>query len=328
MYWKLGYTLILVLLAIPASLTGQTSPATPNKSSKPAKWALRRTPDGQPDLQGVWTNATRVPLERPVELGSKEFYTKEEAAEEAKLGLRGDRPKSYSVVQYDLTQYGLETGQQPLAPSLRTSLIVGPTGRIPPMTADGKRRAAERAAFTEKHAFDGPETRSLSERCILWPNEGPPMLPGGYNSNLEIVQGPGYVAIMNETIHDTRLIPLDGRPHVPENIRQLRGDSRGHWEGDTLVIDTTNFTDRTAFRGASDKLHVVERLTRTADNIIIYRFTIDDPSTWIQPWSGEVMMVAISSPIYEYACQEGNYGMADILAGARAQERAEAAGKK
>ena len=326
MNWKLAYA--FVLLTVPASLVAQTAPARPKEATKTTKWIGPRTPDGQPDLQGVWTNATRVPLERPVELGSKEFYTKQEAAEAASRGLRGDRPKSYAAVQYNLTQFGLETGQETLAPSLRTSLIVGPTGRIPPMTADGKRRAAERAAFNQKHAFDGPETRSLSEQCILWPNEGPPMLPGGYNSNLQIVQGPGYVAILNETIHDTRVIPLDGRPHLPASVRQWRGDPRGHWEGDTLVIDSSNFTGRTAFRGASERLHVVERLTRTAANTIMYRFTIEDPSTWIQPWSGEAMMVTISSPIYEYACHEGNYGMADILAGARAQEQAEASGKK
>jgi hypothetical protein len=156
------------------------------------------------------------------------------------------------------------------------------------------------------------------------------MLPGGYNSDLQIVQGAGYVTILHETIHDTRVIPLDGRPHIPQNIRLLRGDPRGHWEGDTLVIDTTNFTDKTAFRGSTDKLHVVERLRRTAEDTIIYQFTVEDPTTWTQPWSGEVMMVKISSPIYEYACQEGNYGMPDILAGARAEEEraAQAGGKK
>jgi hypothetical protein len=263
-------------------------------------------------------------------LGSREFYTQEEAADNAKRGMRGDRPKSYAVVQYDLEQFGLETGQTTVAPSLRTSLIMGATGQIPPYTPAAQKRLAERAGFMEKHAFDGPETRSLSERCILWPNEGPPMLPGGYNSNLDIVQGVGYVAIRHETIHDTRVIPLDGRPHIPQNIRLLRGDARGHWEGDTLVIDTTNFTDKTAFRGSTDKLHVVERLRRTAEDTIIYQFTVEDPTTWTQPWSGEVMMVKISSPIYEYACQEGNYGMPDILAGARVEEEraAQAGGRK
>lgn len=308
---------ISVILAVPALMLGQAA----QSAEKPAKkWVAARTPDGQPDLQGVWTNATRVPLERPAGLGAKELYTEEEAADAAKRGMRGDRPTTYAAVQYDLSQFGLETGQEKLAPSLRTSLITGPDGKIPPMTPEAARRAAEKAAFTRDHAFDGPETRSLAERCILWPNEGPPLLPGGYNSNLQIVQGPGYVAILNETIHDTRLIPLDGRPHLPANVRQWRGDSRGHWEGDTLVVDTTNFTDKTAFRGASENLHVVEKFRRIAADLIEYEFTIDDPSTWTKQWSGQVLMTTISSPIYEYACQEGNYGMPDILAGARLEE--------
>jgi hypothetical protein len=150
------------------------------------------------------------------------------------------------------------------------------------------------------------------------------MLPGGYNSNLEIVQGPAHVAILHETIHDVRVIPLDGRPHLPESVRQWRGDSRGHWEGETLVVDTTNFTDKTAFRGSTQKLHVIERLTRVAPDLISYKFTIEDPATWTRPWSGEVMMTTIKSPIFEYACQEGNYGMPDILNGARATEKAAA----
>jgi hypothetical protein len=324
---SLLYLIVPAFLVAPWLLSAQASPAAKTTSSSPKKWVVPRTPDGQPDLQGVWTNSTRVPLERPVELGAKEFYTKEEAEENVKRGMRGDRPAKYAVVQYDLEQYGLQTGQETVAPSLRTSLIMGPTGRIPPYTTEAQKRMAQRATFMEKHAFDGPETRSLAERCILWPNEGPPMLPGGYNSNLAIVQGAGYFSILHETIHDTRVIPLDGRPHIPQNIQQLRGDPRGHWEGDTLVIDTTNFTDKTAFRGSTEKLHVVERLTRTAEDTIIYRFTVEDPTTWTQSWSGEVIMVKISSPIYEYACQEGNYGMPDILAGARAEEQ-QAAAKK
>ena len=162
----------------------------------------------------------------------------------------------------------------------------------------------------------------------MWPNEGPPMLPAGYNSNLQIVQGQGYVAIMQEMIHDVRIIPIDGSPHLASNVRQWFGDSRGHWEGDTLVVDTTNFTNRTAFRGSSENLHVVERFSRTADDRILYQFTVEDPSTWETSWSGEVPMTKIDGPIYEYACHEGNYGMRNNLSGARAAEKtAQASGK-
>jgi hypothetical protein len=314
---------VLIFSAIPVVIFGQ---AAPSKAAVDKNWRAPRTPDGKPDLQGVWTNSSRVPLERPKELGSREFYTEQEVAENIKKGLRGDRPASYSVVQYDLTQYGLQTGQTKVAPSMRTSIIVGPEGRVPPMIPEAQLRLAEKAAYDERHAFDSAQNRSLSERCILWPNEGPPMLPGGYNSDLEIVQSPDYVAILHETIHDVRLIPLDGGPHLPASVRQWRGDPRGHWEGETLVIDTTNFTGKTAFRGSTQSLHVVERLTRIAPDLISYKFTVEDPATWSQPWSGEVMMTTIDSPIYEYACQEGNYGMPDILSGARATENKAVAG--
>ncbi len=171
------------------------------------------------------------------------------------------------------------------------------------------------------HEFDGPENRGLAERCIIWGAEGPPMLPIGYNSNLQIMQGEGYVAIMQEMIHDVRIIPTDGRPHVASSVRELMGDSRGHWEGNTLVVDTTNFTDRTAFRGSSENLHVVERFTRTDADTVLYQFTVDDPSTWAAPWSAEVPLAKIDGPIFEYACHEGNYGMPNNLSGARAEEK-------
>jgi hypothetical protein len=230
-----------------------------------------------------------------------------------------------------MNQFGLEKGQARVASTIRTSLIVGPEGRIPPMLPEAQQRNAARAAANKGHEFDGPENRTLGEQCIMWPNEGPPIQPAGYNSNLQIVQGPGYVAIMQEMIHDVRVIPTDGRPHAPAGIRQWMGDSRGHWEGNTLVVDTTNFTSRTAFRGSSEKLHVIERFTRSADDTITYQFTVDDPTTWAKPWSAEVPITKSPSAVYEYACQEGNYGMANILSGARATERKaaeEAAAKK
>jgi hypothetical protein len=211
---------------------------------------------------------------------------------------------------------------------MRTSLVVGPEGTIPALLPEAQQRVAAKAAALKGHQFDSHETRPLGERCILWPNEGPPMLPAGYNADLQIVQGPGYVAILQEMIHDARIIPTDGRPHVPSNIRMLMGDSRGHWEGNTLVVDTTNFTDKTAFRNSSDKLHVTERFTRADDDTITYQFTVEDPSTWAKPWSAEIPMTKVDTPIYEYACQEANYGMPNILSGARSEERDAAAAKQ
>jgi len=290
-------------------------------------WTPPKTPDGVPDIQGIFTNSNVTPLERPKDLGSKEFFTKEEADAYAKKELARNvepakpAPGTYADVHYSMAQFGLEKNQSKVSATIRTSLIVGPEGRVPPMLPEAQKRVAARQAANKGHEFDGPENRGLSERCILWAAEGPPMLPIGYNSNLQIVQGPGYVAIMQEMIHDVRIIPTDGRPHVASTVRELMGDSRGHWEGNTLVVDTTNFTDRTAFRGSSENLHVVERFTRTDADTVLYQFTVDDQSTWAQPWSAEVPMTKIDGPIFEYACHEGNYGMPNNLTGARAEEK-------
>jgi hypothetical protein len=294
-------------------------------------WTPPRTPNGHPDLQGFWTNATITPLERPRDLGAKEFFTEEEAAEHRKRALVAvsAAERSGTDAHYEYTQFGLDKTQFQVAFSLRTSLIVGPEGRVPPLTPEAQQRNAERAANAKGHEFDGPESRGIQERCIVWANEGPPMLPPGYNSYLQIVQAPGYVAILQEMIHDVRIIPLDGRPHLPQTVRGWLGDSRGRWEGDTLVVDTTNFTDKTNFRGSRDNLHVVERFTRVSDNTIRYEFTVDDPTTWTKPWSAELPLAKDKGPIYEYACHEANYGMANNLRGARVIEQAaEEAAKK
>ena len=284
-------------------------------------WAVPRTPDGQPDLQGTWSNATNRPFERPKQLGAKEFYTEQEAAELAKKGFIGDRGGPQEV-HYDFSQYGMDANQARFAPNLRTSIVVGPEGRVPPMIPEAMKRNADLAAKAKGHDLDGPENRGLTERCLIYgQQEGPPMLPPMYNFNMEIVEEPGYVAILNEMYHDVRLIPLDGSPHLAEDIRQWRGDSRGHWEGDTLVVDTTNFTDKTRFRGSSEHLHVLERFTRTTPKTILYQFTVDDPHTWAKPWGGELVMGPSNGEIYEFACHEGNYGMMDNLSGARAEER-------
>jgi hypothetical protein len=329
-----------------ALAVGQTSSPTAGSTSKAKEkpWTLSRTPDGQPDLQGVWTNANMVPLERPKELGSKEFYTEQEAAERAKK-MKGVRSDGVVTVEahYDNSQFGLDPGQLKYAPNLRTSIIIGPEGRIPPLTPEAVEIIADRAVKAKGHEFDGPENRPLSERCIEWAQEGPPMLSSGYNNNIEIVQGPGYVGILNEMIHDVRMIPLDGHPHISQKIHQWRGDPRGHWEGNTLVVDSTNFADRkeqyiapafpevrAVFRGAGSTLHIVERFTRTSRDTILYEFAVEDPATWTKPWTGQMVMGPATGEIFEYACQEGNHGLPNDLSGARAAEKkaAEEASKR
>jgi hypothetical protein len=303
-------------------VTAKPAPAAPAAATVGASL---RTPDGQPDIQGYWTNSTVTPLERPKELGDKAYFTPEEAAEYAKRQLAVPEPTgpgTYNDVHYNMSQFGLDKKQSKVASNVRTSLITDPPdGRVPAMTPEARQRNADRAAKNKGHEFDGPENRGLAERCIMWGNEGPPMMPVGYNSNLQIVQGPGYVAIMQEMIHDVRIIPTDNSPHLPSNVRQWMGDSRGHWEGDTLVVDTTNFTDKTAFRGSSENLHLVERFRRVDPNTVLYQFTVNDPSTWTQSWSAEIPMTKIDGPLFEYACSEGNYGMRNNLSGARAEEK-------
>jgi hypothetical protein len=318
----------LTLTAVVASGFISLAPAAePAGAKAPAgkAWTPPRTPDGVPDLQGVYSSASSTPVERPQNLGAKEFYTEAELAENESRSTRraavADRAGTAADVHYDVSQFGLDRGHAKVARNLRTSIVVGPEGKIPPMTAEAQKRIADRAALNRGHQFDGPENRGMAERCLTWGNVGPPMLPVGYNSDLQIVQGAGYVAIMQEMIHDVRTIPTDGRPHLDSNIRQWFGDSRGRWEGNTLVVDTTNFSDRGAFRNASPNLHVVERFTRTDADTVLYQFTVEDPATWTKAWSGEFPMMRVDTPIYEYACQEGNYGMANVLSGARAEEK-------
>jgi hypothetical protein len=307
-------------------------------AAKPASskaWTAPRAPDGHPDLQGIWTNATVTPLERPANLAGKEFLTPDEAAALERQSDDANRAQAQTDIHYDNDLWlGLTTrpDRPRVVSTLRTSLVVDPPdGKIPPMTEEGRRRAAARTEAFKLHPSDGPENRTLQERCIWWVNEGPPMIPQGridQNSNLEIVQTASNVVVHQEMIHDARVIPLDGRPHLPAHMKQWLGDSRGRWEGDTLVVDTTNFTDRTNFRGASGTLHVVERFTRTAPDTIMYRFTVEDPATWSRSWSGESPLRRTAGPIYEYACHEGNYGLLHILRGARHDERMKESGAK
>jgi len=322
--------LLVGVMSVAASLVAgaQTSPAT--------RWNPPRTPDGHPDLQGIWTTHTFTPLERPARYAGKEFLTEEEAAELTRLltepgvdplvlGIFGstDEQRRNRVVQNDPTHYDNAlwlTAPQRALSSLRTSLITDPPdGRLPALTPEARQRAA---AARAAGGFDSYENRPLQERCIMWTHEGPPMMPPPYNDVLQITQTPGYFVVFRELATAPRLIPTAGGPqHLPERVRQWAGDSRGRWEGDTLVVDTTNFNDRTAFQGSSAALHIVERFTRVSADRILYQFTVDDPHTWVRPWTAELPMLQTAGPLYEYACHEGNYGLANTLSGARFTDR-------
>jgi hypothetical protein len=239
---------------------------------------------------------------------------------------RGDEVKSDADIHYDDAIWQLEGYAK--GAMLRTSIVTVPAdGRIPPVTEEGQRRAQARAAARKGIGpFDSAQARGLSERCIYWAHEGPPLLPTGYNSNLQIVQAPMNFVVIPEMMPVARVVPLDGRAKMPATIRAYRGDSRGRWDGDTMVVETTNYSEKTAWRGSTENMKVTERFTMVDRNTIRYQFTVEDPSTWTQSWSGEYEMSRIDGPLFEYACHEGNYGLPSILKGARLAE--EAAKKK
>jgi hypothetical protein len=297
-------------------------------------WVVTKMPDGQPDLQGYWTNNTMTPLQRPNGV-TKAFYTKEEFLEalkkQAELDGEEATPGTVEDVHYDHSQFGLDRTQGLLSPNLRTSMIIDPeNGRLPPLTVEGQKRAADLAAEKRKQGaqYDQAQNLAVGTRCIYM--GGVPILPPAYNNTYQIVQSKGYVMILIEELHEARVIPMDGRPHAPENVRSWLGDSRGHWEGNTLVIETTNFNDKVAFQGASRDLKITERLTRTGEATMKYEFAVEDPHTWTQPWKAEMPATKTDGPIFEHACNEGNYSMKNMLAGARADEKkaAEAAARK
>jgi hypothetical protein len=298
-----------------------------------------RLPDGSPDLQGVWTNATATPMERAPELGDRRAFTAEEAAAISKAALAAvaadaapsDPGKKIEAIEslppvgnYNLfwTDRGMSVAN--IDGEYRTSMIIEPSnGRIPALTADGQQRTAAHAA---RNPNDGPEGRALGERCLLsfGSASGPPMLPVMYNSYYQIVQSPGYVVILVEMVHDARIIRIRER-HTPDDIRKWMGDSIGHWEGDTLVVETRNFRPEQSFRGSSENAVVTERFTRVANDKIVYRFTVDDPATFTSSFTGELPFVTVDANIYEYACHEGNYALPGILSGAREAEKTQQA---
>jgi hypothetical protein len=295
-------------------------------------WNMPRTADGHPDLQGIWNNSTRTPLERPPEFAAKPTVTDAEAKvweqkeHQAWQDLDGTSEGplhktkgSEGTGAYNVLFYDMGSGLARVDGVKRTSLVIDPRdGKVPPLAEPARER--NRAASTAR-AADAANVKDhgLSERCIYVSMAGPPMLPTLYNNNYQIVQTPGAIMILAEEIHDTRIIRMNAQ-HVPANVRQWLGDSIGRWEGDTLVVETTNFTAQTRFRGSSKDLKVTERFTRVDAHNIVYKATVEDPSTWAKPWTVELPFVSAPGPIYEYACHEGNYALADILAGARKAE--------
>jgi hypothetical protein len=308
-----GFAVLTSVIAIflLASVQVGTQTATP--------WTPPHTAWGDPDLQGVWNFATLTPLERPRELAGKEVLTVEEVAEFEKLTLQ-ERYATLSTGDREWWDPGTKVMN-----TRRTSLIVDPRdGRVPAMTPEAQKRAAARAdARRGRGPADSWEDRSLQERCIWFGSAGPPMVPGPYNNDLQLMQTRDYVVMLNEMIHDVRIVPMRGGPRLGPNIRQWMGDSRGRWEGNTLVIETNNFTDERSFRGSGENLSVVERFTRVAADTIEYQFTVADPTTWTRPWSVAFSMTKIQGPLYEFACHEGNYlSMSGTLSGARVEEKA------
>jgi hypothetical protein len=325
-----GRYVVLPLLLVAVSLAAAPAAAQP---------ALSRTPDGRSDLQGIWLNDSATPLERPKALEGRELLTDEEVAE---LKRRADRlfgdgsadfPGGDAVFLAALAN--LERYKSPNATGSsvemvqrrfdnRTSLIVDPAdGRIPALTPEGRQRQSAFAASKLPKSAAGPEELATDIRCITF---GTPRVGGNYGAGhfgyYQIVQTPSYLVVVTEAIHDARIVPLDGRPHLPASVRLWNGDSRGRWEGGTLVVDTTNFSPRSIFMGAAENLHLVERFTRVSPDTIEYRVTLDDPTTWAKPWTAVIQLHHTDDKIYEFACHEGSYDvMRGILLGARAQEK-------
>ena len=312
-----AFAVTAVVLLAPAGVGGQTQADGTSGGAAP------RTAWGDPDLQGRWTNTTTTPLQRPDDLAGRELLSEEERAALDEAGdvareQRGIASGTGETGSYN--NFWVERGVR----MARTSLIVDPPdGRLPPFTPAEAERRAERESYRTREPA-GPEDRNLYERCI---SRGMPgaMMPGFYNHNYQIFQAPGYVVILVEMVHDARIIPLDGRPHADERIRQWLGDSRGRWEGDTLVVETINFVPvngraLTVF-GANETTRLVERFTRIDDETIDYEFTVSDPTEYTAPWTASIPMTSLDGLLYEYACHEGNYGLENILVGARATER-------
>jgi hypothetical protein len=288
-----------------------------------------RTSWGDPLIQGVYTNNTNVPFERPLELGDKAIYSAQEYAVRRNAPAVVETTTVVSEVHYETSDYALNPDQSPMVTNLRTSILGTPAnGRMPPLRPDAQQRSDAVRAWQQAHAFDSAQNRPLQERCLLWAHEGPPLRPVGYNTLVQVAQSPGYVVLMTEMIHDARVIPLaDSRPDFG-GLKRWQGNSWGRWEGGTLVIETTGFSDQFLPRGAAipmgPEARVIEKITRTGPKLIRYEFMVSDPSLWEESWGGEYPLEISTDPLFEYACQEGNYGLPNTLRGMREEERARA----
>ncbi|GAB1267511.1 hypothetical protein NBRC116493_07640 [Aurantivibrio infirmus] len=323
------------IIAITSCLSLLSLSSASNAAEKDKAYVAPKTEYGHPDLRGVWNFSSNTPLERPSQYADKEFLTKEEVAKiEAQIIARSEASDGADTGRGvgGYNQVWVESLAQ--GENLRTSLIVDPpNGRMPKMVpgavvqrgglgpdTPGERPVRFRVGGIAKN---GPEDRGLSERCLMGFNSGPPFMPSMYNNNLQIFQNGDHVVLMTEMIHDARIVPIDDRPHLGDELTQWSGDSRGRWDGDTLVVETRNFTDKTqTFRsaGVASNMKLTERFTRVADDRVEYSFTIDDPTTFTAPFTVLVPMVPADG-IFEYACHEGNYGMHNILAGERKAEQ-------
>src|SRR5215203_624525 len=330
---------VSIAAVVAALALGTAAPvaAQTSKAPKPAP----KTSWGKPDLTGLWDFRTITPLERPANMADREFLTAAEAAkleqetiernaeidsrpaERASAGGNVDRRQDGTPGFYN--NFWLDGGTKPVG-SLRTSLVVDPpNGRVPPLTPAAQKRAEERRAYLKEHPADGPEDRSASDRCIVGFNAGPPLNPGGYNQNMQLVQTKDHVILVTEMVHSARVVPLDGRPRLNDNLRSWSGDARGHWEGDTLVIETTNFRQDRGWRGATGNMKLIERLTRVDAETLEYKYTVIDPDTWTAPWTAAIPLRLADQPSYEYACHEGNHSMQGLLSGQRTEDKASSA---
>ena len=326
-------TVLAVVLLAPLPAAGQGG------------WTAPRTVDGQPDLQGVWANNSATPFERPEQLSDKAELTDEEVAEleqRARELFNGETDAAFGGAVFQAALAAAEdyqsrdgaTSETPKGTGNynqfwlvdrefgnRTSLVVDPPdGRVPALTPEAEQRATARRARRSEHPADSYMDRSSSDRCITY---GVPRTGSGYNSYFQIIQAADHVVILQEMIHDARVIPLDGRPHLDENIRQWLGDSRARWEGDTLVVETTNYSSKSNFRGAGENLHLVERFTRVGPETVNWEVSVNDPTTWTRPWSASIPLKKTEDAVYEFACHEGNYAMEGILSGHRMEEQME-----
>jgi hypothetical protein len=322
-----GVVVVLAAAATHVAGQGAAGGASRGAGGRASAWKPPRTAWGHPDLQGIWNNGTTTPLERPAEFAGREFLTDQELADRTQeVATRAERRPETAAADVELA-YNNEWWERG-APLRRTSLIIDPPdGRLPALTAEGTQRIAARAqARKGRGPADSWEDRPLQERCILY--HGVPPFPTGYNNNYQIAQTPQHVAIRYEMMAETRIIPLDGRPHLGPRIRQWMGNSRGRWEGDTLVVETTDYSEKTTFRfpAVNESLRVVERFTRVSEDLIDYQFTVHNPAMYTRPWTAVLPLGRSKGPIFEYACHEGNEGMAGVLRGHRFEE-AEAAKK-